>query len=337
MCENKDFLRFCSAEDDSLYALKQLRSRREEGSLTRQEERQLVFMEKRAGESTVYLAPAVIYAAANQKSCGSWLLKHTGEQQEKWYAQGVAWMRRHPAFLEKFGWKERKTAILAAGILALAESREEQQDWQNVSGMLQGGWNLLWRRMKQSRQLTACDWEEMKSPWKDSEWMNCAMSGVLLLMAALLHKPVYDLDRIWHSLLKLRNFSEKCLKMPEKDSFKEELSPDREDKMGWLLKHFKNPQRPAYIREKDRISSEWLERLFKVMELAGLPPCACETMTLSCREVCQLLDAMEDRMTERQYMTFLLLYAVSRELAQAGRAAAADEALLPGRRMSEIL
>ena len=183
--------------------------------------------------------------------------------------------------------------------------------------------------MKQNRQLAARDWEEMKSPWRESEWMDCAMSGVLLLMAALLGKPVQDLDRIWHSLLKLRSFSEDCLKASGKRSgCPEEHLFDGDDKISWLMRHFKNPQRPAYIREKDRISSEWLERLFRVMELAGLPPCACETMALSCREVHQLLDAMEDKKTERQYMTFLILYAVSRELAQAGRAAAACE--IPG-------
>lgn len=331
MCENKGYLYFCSAEEDSFYALELLKKRRTEGSLTQQEERQIVFMEKRAKESTVYLAPAVIYAAANQKSCSSWLQKHSGEQQEKWYAQGIGWMRRHPAFLEKFGWKERKCAIIAAGLLAGAEGKEERQAWEGVCRMLQGGWNLLWRRMQQSRQLTAGDWEEMKSPWKESEWMDCAMSGVILLMAALLKKPVLDLDRIWHGLLKLQAFSESCLKTPgRKGICTEEFTFDRDDRMSWLLRHFKNPQRPAYIREKDRISSEWLERLFRVMELAGLPPCACETMALSCREVNQLLEAMGDKMTERQYMTFLMLYAVSRELAQAGRAAAAHEALGTG-------
>lgn len=100
--------------------------------------------------------------------------------------------------------------------------------------------------------------------------------------------------------------------------------------MGWLLSRFANPQRPAYIREKARLSSEWLERLYRVMALAGLPASACETMNLSCREVQQILELMEEKPTERQYMTFLMLYAVSRELAQAGRAAAALDA--PGSR-----
>lgn len=95
--------------------------------------------------------------------------------------------------------------------------------------------------------------------------------------------------------------------------------------MGWLLSRFANPQKPAYIREKARISSEWLERLYRVMSLAGLPASACETMNLTCREVQQILELMEEKPTERQYMTFLMLYAVSKELAQAGRAAAALE------------
>ena len=33
------------------------------------------------------------------------------------------------------------------------------------------------------------------------------------------------------------------------------------EKMGWLFQKFRNPERPAYIHEKGRISSEWLEQL----------------------------------------------------------------------------
>lgn len=328
MCEKKDCFRFCSAEQDSFYAIKLLRCRRQEGTLSGQEERQLRFMEKRAEESNIYLSPAVIYAAANQRSCGAWLAKQPEDQQERWYAQGVAWMRRYPAFLEKFGWKERRLAILAAGILSLAEGQGAQKDWENVRAMLQGGWNLLWRRVRQEQYLTAYDWDEMKEPWKESEWMDSAMSGVILFMAKLQGKSVHDLDRIWRSLQKLRSFTGNCLSAPSSVGRKQqEIIFDSSKKMNWLMKHFKNPQRPAYIREKDRLSSEWLDRLFKVMEIAGLPPCTCETMVLSCREVHMILEAMEDKMTERQYMTFLMLYAVSRELAQAGRAAAANAAL----------
>lgn len=328
MGEKKDCFRFCSAQQDSFYAIELLRCRRKEGALSKQEERQLRFMEKRAEESNIYLSPAVIYAAANQKSCGTWLTKQPREEQEKWYVQGVAWMKRYPAFLEKFGWKERRLAILAAGILSIAEGQEAEKGQENVRAMLQGGWNLLWRRVNQGQYLTAPDWDEMKGPWKESEWMDSAMSGVILLMAVLQGKSVRDLDRIWRSLQKLRAFTISCLSAPQTAGPKsDDIIFDSDKKINWLMKHFKNPQRPAYIREKDRISSEWLDRLFKVMEIAGLPPCTCETMALSCREVHMILEAMEDKMTERQYMTFLMLYAVSRELAQAGRAAAANAAI----------
>ena len=68
-----DYVHFCSAETDSAYAVGLLRRQKEKGALTRQEERMLIFMERRMSESTIYLAPAVIYAAANQKNSCSWL------------------------------------------------------------------------------------------------------------------------------------------------------------------------------------------------------------------------------------------------------------------------
>ena len=95
------------------------------------------------------------------------------------------------------------------------------------------------------------------------------------------------------------------------------------EKMGWLFQKFRNPERPAYIHEKGRISSEWLEQLHQIMELAGLPAGTFEAVSLSAQEVNGLINLMGEKLTARQYMTFLMLYSVSRELAQAGRTAAA--------------
>lgn len=95
------------------------------------------------------------------------------------------------------------------------------------------------------------------------------------------------------------------------------------EKMGWLFQKFRNPERPAYIHEKGRISSEWMEQLHQIMELAGLPAGAFEAVSLSAQEVNGLVNLMGEKLTARQYMTFLMLYTVSRELAQAGRTAAA--------------
>lgn len=95
------------------------------------------------------------------------------------------------------------------------------------------------------------------------------------------------------------------------------------EKMGWLFQKFRNPERPAYIHEKGRISSEWLEQLHQIMELAGLPAGTFEAVSLSAQEVNGLVNLMGEKLTARQYMTFLMLYSVSRELAQAGRTAAA--------------
>lgn len=324
MAEECGRLYFSCAEEDSLYAIRRLRQLKESGRLSEHGERQLSFMESRTAEGMIYLMPAVVYAAANQKSCGEWLRRAGEEQQRAWYQSGVSWMRQYPAFLERFGWKERKNAILAAGILTQADSGTQERLWEPVRGMLRSGWRFLWNRMKSNPCLDNDMWEEMMEPWKDSACMSCGMAGVLLLMASLLKKPVRDRDQLWRSLQKLRNFSQSCLKTPKPRECCGEAFPFSEDgKMEWLLNRFTNPQRPAYIKEKARLSSEWLEQLYRIMDMAGLPASACETMSISCREVQQLLEAMEDKMTERQYMTFLMLYVVSRELALAGRAAVA--------------
>ena len=113
-----ELMRFSCAEEDSLYAIRRLRERREKGLLSEGEKRQLFYMEKREKEGEIDLMPAVIYAVANQRTCCAYLNRVPKGKQEEWYAAGVAWMRQNPAFLEKFGWKERKSAVLAAGLLA---------------------------------------------------------------------------------------------------------------------------------------------------------------------------------------------------------------------------
>ncbi len=324
MAEQLGRLHFCCAEEDSLYAIERLSEMERSGGLSEREARQLSYMKRRAQEGMIDLTPAVIYAIANQKSCGEWVMRAGEERQKIWYQSGVAWMKRYPAFLEKFGWKERRNAIWAAGILDRAKSGTGDREWEPVRGILRSGWRFLWNRMKNSAQLDDELWEEMTAPWKDSACMSSGMAGVILLMAALWQKPVRNRDQLWRSLQKLRDFSQSCLCAPKEWQGCAEDFPFGEDaKMEWLLTRFRNPQRPAYIKEKARMSSEWLEQLFRIMELAGLPASACETMSISCREVQQILEAMEGRLTERQYMTFLMLYAVSKELATAGRAAAA--------------
>lgn len=327
MGEGKRLLYFCGAEEDSLYTMGLLQQRKRDDSLSEREERLLSFMEKRAEESRIYLAPAVIYAAANQKSCGNWLNKAGEERQKEWYQRGVAWMRRYPAFLETFGWKERRKAILAAGILAQAESGKEKE-WDPVCCLLRSGWKLLWEKMEFARALDAQGWKEAMVPWRDSQGMSCAMAGILLLMAALLKKPVYDRDQLWRDLQRLREFSIRSLERPQVSKVNRGGFPFTEDdRMDWLIAHFKNPQRLSYVKEKGRIDSEWLNQLFQIMRMAGLPVSACETLTLSGREVRQILEMMDGRMSAKNYMTFLALYTVAKELAEAGRAAAAAEAM----------
>lgn len=325
MTEESCIFYFNSAEEDSLYAMCYLRREKGMGKLSEIESRQLAFMEKREKEGRIYLTPAVIYAAANQQSCKRWFQSVETAQQKKWYDQGVEWMRCHPAFLEKFGWKERKSALIAAGIMAGAEAGPSANTVDQIRRMMKNGWKFLWERMKKIPALDARTWEEMRAPWKDSAYMGCAMAGVILLMAALHGKSVRERDRMWRDMQRLQAFTKTCLRPPASKDLPGACYCEEDERMTWLMAHFKNPQRPAYIREKGRISSDWLDQLYQVMAVAGLPASACETMTLSSQEVEVLLEIMEDKMTERQYMTFLMLYAVARELAQAGRAAAATD------------
>lgn len=326
MREGREYFYFNSAETDSVYAVEQLRRQKEKEGLSEWETRRLAFMERRLEEGKIYLTPAVIYAAANQRSCEGWMKRADEKRQERWYADGVAWMRRCPAFLERFGWKERRTAVMAAGILARAEEEAAGEAMDALGGLLRSGWKFLWDRIRHGGCLDAESWAEMLKPWKESEGMSCGMAGVLLVMAALLDKPVYDRDQLWRDLQRLRSFSQGCMERPETGSTCLTAFPFQDDKkMEWLMKHFKNPQKLCSVQEKGRIDSEWREQLFRVMRMAGLPASTCETITLSCREVQMLLGELEGRPSPQKYMTFLALYTVAKELAAAGRAAAALE------------
>lgn len=329
-----EYLYFCSAEPDSLYALTLFREKEKRGALNGQGAGLLACMEKRAEESMIYLMPAAVYAAANQKGARNWMNRQLQEKTDLWNEAGIAWMRRYPAFLEQFGWKQRRYAILAAGIFAQLEEKSEEafeKRKELVCHFLQSSWGFLWKRVQQCSRLNAREWKEMKAPWKDSARMDCAMSGVLLLMAQLQKKELEERDRLCMGFIKLQQFTQESLQTKRSAASADVVSVDANaeadtddgERIGWLFQKFRNPQRPAYIHEKGRISSEWLEQLYQIMELAGLPVGTCETISLSAQEVSSLVKLMGNKLTARQYMTFLMLYSVSRELAQAGRTAAA--------------
>ena len=146
------YLYFCSAEQDSLYALTLFREKEKQGTLNVQETGLLLCMEQRAEDSWIYLMPAAVYAAANQKGARSWMNRQKQEKIDLWNEKGIAWMRRYPVFLEQFGWKQRRYAILAAGIFEQLEeeSMDEFEKGKNqVCHFLQGSWGFLWKRMQQ--------------------------------------------------------------------------------------------------------------------------------------------------------------------------------------------
>ena len=94
-----EYLYFCSAEQDSLYALTLFREKEKQGTLNVQETGLLLCMEQRAEDSWIYLMPAAVYAAANgtasEKRTGrarpalrgiyEAAAVHTGEPANKWY------------------------------------------------------------------------------------------------------------------------------------------------------------------------------------------------------------------------------------------------------------
>ena len=129
--------------------------------------------------------------------------------------------------------------------------------------------------------------------------------GILLLMAQLLKKELEERDRLCVGFMKLQQFTQESLrtngiaaKQSAKVSGAEPVDARgteirsvgvgtnptalvESEKMGWLFQKFRNPERPAYIHEKGRISSEWMEQLHQIMELAGLPAGAFEAVSLS--------------------------------------------------------
>ena len=91
-----EYLYFCSAEQDSLYALTLFREKGKQGTLNVQETGLLLCMEQRAEDSWIYLMPAAVYAAANQKGARSWMNRQKQEKIDLWNEKGIAWMRRYP-------------------------------------------------------------------------------------------------------------------------------------------------------------------------------------------------------------------------------------------------
>lgn len=325
MSESAQVFYFICSEKDSLCTLEYMRQRRNGKRLSAVERQQLACMERREEEGRIYLLPAVIYAAANQENAGGWLQSADRRLREKWYARGAAWMRLYPAFLERFGWKERRSAIFAAGVLTMAEEDPSAGSFSQVRRLLNGIWRREADKMKGISCLDVNAWEELLAPWRDCGCMEDAMAGVILLLAALNGREVYDRDQLWPWLQRLQAFSRGCLAAAEGNGGG--AAGDavlEEERLEWLSAHFSNPQHPVRIREKGRLGSEWLEQLYHVMDIAGLPLSACETMCLSRMEVLRLLDAMQEGLRERQYMTFLILYAVSRELVNVGRALHAE-------------
>lgn len=326
---------FCAMQPESLVVLRGLQDKKEKNQISKREERQLFFLQQRQEESRIWLMPALIFAAANQTSCRDYFLRAPLEQKQGWHRLGVTWLRQYPAFINRIGWQERQQAVLAAGFFAAAkeESKESAADLRRFFSEC---WSFLWSRIKQEEILGVAAWEELLMPWEDSLAMESAMAAVFLTMASLQRKPVRDIDQIWRSLRRLKVFSEDCIRKPENFRKHQNLAvregaavwpsnaqtESGQERLEWLFAHFKNPQKLAYLKEKGRITSEWMDTLFSVMEKAGLPRSACESMQIGGDEVMKLLDCFTDRASERQYITFLLLYTVSRELVKAGQQAA---------------
>ena len=340
MSDKRTVFEFCAMQPESLVVLRALQEKKEKGELNKREERQLHFLKERQEEGQVWLRPALVFAAANQNGSRDFFIRANQDQKDSWKEVGTAWMRRYPAFLNRVGWQERQLAIHAAGFFVSAQD-DSRESVALLRRYFAESWSFLWSRIKQAETLGVSEWEELLLPWEDSPVMECAMAAVFLCMANLQKKTVVDIDQIWRLLRRLKMFTEQCIKRQD-GTKKQRCMAVREDngvwnkgetntvqkeRLEWLFAHFKNPQRLAYLKEKGRISSEWMETLFNVMEKAGLPRSACESMQIGGEEVIRLLDCFTERASERQYITFLLLYTVSRELVKAGQMAAGREGL----------
>lgn len=339
MSDRRSVFEFCAMQQESLVVLRALQEKKEKGELNKREQRQLYFLKERQEEGRIWLMPALIFAAANQSTCREFFWRASAEEKDRWQQAGMEWMKQYPGFLQRIGWQERWLAVRTAGFFVCMQSRsKESLVW--LRRFFSENWGLLWSRIRQREELGSVEWEELLLPWEDSEAMECAMAAVFLCMAGLQKKVLRDMDQCWRTLRKLKAFTEECIRTPEVKSNGLQLAVKEEgmvwpagtgdvqrERLEWLFGHFKNPQRLAYLKEKGRISSEWMDTLFGVMEKAGLPRSACESMQIGGDEVLNLLECFTDRASERQYITFLLLYTVSRELVKAGQLASGREEL----------
>lgn len=174
------------------------------------------------------------------------------------------------------------------------------------------------------------------------------MSGILLLMAQLLKKELEERDRLCVGFMKLQQFTQESLrtngiaaKQPAKVSGAEPVDAcgteirsvgvgtnptgacrNRKDGMG-CSRNFAIRSALLISMKKGGFPVNGWNSWHQIMELAGLPAGTFEAVSLSVQEVNGLVNLMGEKLTARQYMTFLMLYSVSRELAQAGRTAAA--------------
>lgn len=251
--------------------------------------------------------------------------------------------------LEQFGWKQRRYAILAAGIL----SSWKRNPWTSLkkekSGLpfFTGKLGISLEAYAAVRQAECAGMERNESAVEGFCADGLRDVRHPFIDGTASEKELEERDRLCVGFMKLQQFTQESLRtngIAAKQSAKAsgvepvdacgteirsvgvDTNPTalvETEKMGWLFQKFRNPERPAYIHEKGRISSEWLEQLHQIMELAGLPAGTFEAVSLSVQEVNGLVNLMGEKLTARQYMTFLMLYSVSRELAQAGRTAAA--------------
>ena len=118
-------------------------------------------------------------------------------------------------------------------------------------------------------------------------WTGTVLS-LIHILAQLLKKELEERDRLCVGFMKLQQFTQESLRtngIAAKQSAKVSRAEPVDacgteirsvsvgtnptalvetEKMGWLFQKFRNPERPAYIHEKGRISSEWLEQLHQI-------------------------------------------------------------------------
>ena len=132
-----------------------------------------------------------------------------------------------------------------------------------VCHFLQGSWGFLWKRMQQCDRLSVREWKEMKAPWKDSARMDCAMSGILLLMAQLLKKELEERDRLCVGFMKLQQFTQESLRtngITAKRSAKTS-GAGTEDACGTEIRSVGVDTNPAALVETEKMG--WLFQKFR--------------------------------------------------------------------------